>query len=923
MPESTPTLESLEREHRTNQLQMEVTLQRAEMQALSRALALDSLSRSFGSAGPQDAMESVYTDDYVNPQDYLRESGYQTFGSTYTTKNDRKDGDNYPHWTSETELASIRGVVRLIATYNKTCIGINRKLCNYVVGDKGFARKVISKRGAPDELLKACETILDEFDERNQIPGDLDREYCRRDVRDGELGPSLWHRGDGLVDLRTVEPDQVSEPTNPGELEDWLRTENQMGNDGVSGLPFASSWSYGVHTTKSDVCAKHGYYVQWDSDTSSWDYMPGGNEPCYPPASGMNTWMELWKANTDRNIKRGVSDYFAMGSDFELARKLMRNLTHAGALQSSIAWIREMAPGVTKQQITDSSLSYADRVVQRDTSSGTRTSYQVDYRPGTSLAMPSSQKFTKPPWTEQGNALALISIFEAMLRSIGQIWSMPEHMITGSAANNNYACHDEKTELLTKRGWLRFDEIQFGDVVATMNPKTKMFEWQELQDIHIYDHKGEMVALKSKHNFDQLVTPNHRMFFSSEGIAGREAIRDHKEFYQFKEASDLEHGDYLPTACDGKTVDSTPKFVVIPAVNHNRSYKNQLSHPSDVKIPLDVFLKYLGWWVSEGWISETNPDHGTYKIGISQKIGSDECVEIESTHASMPYSHRYYDRSNGMRTWYIYDKSLLAWLKENCGSGAYDKKLPEFVHGLPAYKQEILLKALVSGDGTSHKSGSMHYFTVSKQLADNVQSLAIQCGYASHVEKPMSNGVIPISIRAVNKRGMLKSKHIRSVPYAGKVWCVTVPNGIAITRRNGKMAITGNSILEAGSPFVKEIEARQGRHIKIWTSIYWKVLWFNWRIGRLGKYSWEDIRYAVEIQLTGPQVDVRDRLKETQRNSIMKRDGILSPVTYGSREGLDYDDEMKLGAKQQEPQVPSFGLGAVQESAGIDWRAYP
>lgn len=560
----TDSLEALEERYRRNQLVADIAVQEAQLESIRRAVSLDKQSRSLGGAGGEEALEALYDpEDYVDYNSLRNENySYMPAGAGFSTKTDRKDGQNYPYWQTESELSAIRGITRLLCTYNKTCIGVLNKVRNYVVA-QGFARKVVKKDDqCPRRLRDTVERVLDEFDSRNRITGELDQEVVVRDVRDGEAPSSLWHRGEGIVDLRIVEPDQISEPTNKEQLEEWLLAGTDGDMQGY-GLPFVSNWSFGVHSTKGDVCDVHGYYVQWDCDETNWDYLPGGPSPCYPPATLDNTWLELRKSNTDRNVKRGVSDFWALGGDVELARKMIRNLTHAGALQTAIAWIREMQPGITASQVTSATMATADYSTRSVTNSGaSKTTYHRTYGPGTELAMGANQKFTSPPWMNQSVAGAMIGIFEGMLRSVGQIWSFPEHMITGSAANNNYA-----------------------------------------------------------------------------------------------------------------------------------------------------------------------------------------------------------------------------------------------------------------------------------------------------------------------------------------------------------------SILEAGSPFVKEIETRQGWHIAYWTAIYWKVVWWNWRVGKFGNVPWEYIRSAVEIRLTGPQVDVRNRLQETQRNQILYQLGVMSKQTLCSREALDYDDEAKQGLGGQQPAGPETpGLPAPGET---------
>jgi hypothetical protein len=78
-----------------------------------------------------------------------------------------------------------------------------------------------------------------------------------------------------------------------------------------------------------------------------------------------------------------------------------------------------------------------------------------------------------------------------------------------------FICNDEKTELLTKRGWVKHNEILNSDIVLTMNTDAEKSEWQRIQEIHKYDVLDlDMVRLKNR-DIDQLVTPNHRILHKS------------------------------------------------------------------------------------------------------------------------------------------------------------------------------------------------------------------------------------------------------------------------------------------------------------------------------------------------------------------------------------------------------------------------
>lgn len=54
-----------------------------------------------------------------------------------------------------------------------------------------------------------------------------------------------------------------------------------------------------------------------------------------------------------------------------------------------------------------------------------------------------------------------------------------------------------------------------------------------------------------------------------------------------------------------------------------------------------------------------------------------------------------------------------------------------------------------------------------------------------------------------------------------------------------------------------------------------------------------DVLDQVEVKATPPTVVTRDELKEAQRDSLLSTAGVLSPQTFASRQGLDYDQEQE------------------------------
>ena len=70
--------------------------------------------------------------------------------------------------------------------------------------------------------------------------------------------------------------------------------------------------------------------------------------------------------------------------------------------------------------------------------------------------------------------------------------------------------------------------------------------------------------------------------------------------------------------------------------------------------------------------------------------------------------------------------------------------------------------------------------------------------------------------------------------------------------------------------------------------------WPRTMSGRFGEVPWPTLRQAIDIQVTPPQIEVRDPEKETRVRQILNSAGILSRHTWAAQESLDYEQEQKI-----------------------------
>jgi hypothetical protein len=395
-------------------------------------------------------------------------------------------------------------------------------------------------------------------------------------------------------------------------------------------------------------------------------------------------------------------------------------------------------------------------------------------------------------------------------------------VVMGQLEGANRACHDDQTELLTDRGWLKYADIKVGDVAGTMNPATGRFEWQCVTHVHIYpDYNGEMVRLTGQ-KIDALVTPNHRMW-SRRGQRAGKLTPDSP--YGFKAASDLRCSDVLPLSPLPQAAERV-NFFRLPGVRDGAGVRSN-GPTFDATVPMDPFMEFLGWFVSEGWtVSHRRRDNNApcHSVGVKQIISAvEECRRIHACMAALnlrkiqtSFTRAYagHESADGYArqetvTYRITDKRLWSWLRENCGRKSSEKRLPDFLFRMSGEQAVRTLEAMLLGDGSHRVSTpektytSLHasYFSTSRELMDQTQTLSLICGRAARMRKTMSSGVHAMGVSEYSREMSLLPKHISREHYQGTVWCVTVPNGLIVTRRNGKTLVSGNSAIAADGHF--------------------------------------------------------------------------------------------------------------------------
>lgn len=325
-------------------------------------------------------------------------------------------------------------------------------------------------------------------------------------------------------------------------------------------------------------------------------------------------------------------------------------------------------------------------------------------------------------------------------------------------------CISEDTEILTSHGWKIYKEIDENEEIATFNTETSEIEFQNINKKFVYDHFKEVLHLYTK-QIDLLLTPEHSIVYrgkksqKNNGKWLRKSINDFKSLTTY----------YIPVSsyCD----------------------KNR-----DLGIS-DEFAWFLGFMMAEGTFRE-------YDSRVYQSIKHKEInAKLRKVLSNIdPNFGEYIDERNmeieGYKTsptiqFQIHAKptrDIKKWFKN-----LNPKRFIDEILFCSEREFKNIIKGWVDGDGWEENRGnSIQIVTSDEVLRDFLQTFSIlhsrRCTWYER-----EKGDFCVTISSKNYATFVGKNSIEKKLYNGVTWCVNVPNGTIIVRRNGRHAIIGNS----------------------------------------------------------------------------------------------------------------------------------
>ena len=154
------------------------------------------------------------------------------------------------------------------------------------------------------------------------------------------------------------------------------------------------------------------------------------------------------------------------------------------------------------------------------------------------------------------------------------------------------------------------------------------------------------------------------------------------------------------------------------------------THPAKLEITPEL-LRLIGYYISDGSLNTARKNNLIQLYNSNPKVLKDMERCIKKTTGKEP-RERNTNRGYGEAKELAFNhKVFYELLKQKCGHGAKEKRIPEFIYGLSKEKISEFLTALWTGDGSCTPE-NFQYSTASKELANGIMHLLLKYEIVAH-----------------------------------------------------------------------------------------------------------------------------------------------------------------------------------------------
>ena len=356
-------------------------------------------------------------------------------------------------------------------------------------------------------------------------------------------------------------------------------------------------------------------------------------------------------------------------------------------------------------------------------------------------------------------------------------------------------CYDKDTKVLTTEGWKFFKDVTENDKYISLDEDNNLCEVKAKQ-IVVKHFEGKLHHWHSS-QIDLMVTPNHNMWLGN---------ADNPKKWDFIKSEDANNKRYRFNKSAKPTTVQGFNIFRIDGCDYENNFQSSFNKP--LEFDANTFFELLGWWVTDGSISEGKNGSGN-RIVITQikELGRERIKELLDI-LDLSYS----EYKSEIR---INCPQLYKWLKYNFVQNedfrkTYYIRIPRWFYStLSCENLKAFLNGIIGGDGTPHTKGNgFQIYTASEDFAEDLVELALYIGmcankysvperdrdwgeYISHCKEQYV-----VSFVTTNEHFFYAKNNTGKdeVEYNDNVYCVELPIYHRLyVMRNGKACWCGNT----------------------------------------------------------------------------------------------------------------------------------
>lgn len=315
-------------------------------------------------------------------------------------------------------------------------------------------------------------------------------------------------------------------------------------------------------------------------------------------------------------------------------------------------------------------------------------------------------------------------------------------------------CYSDDTEVLSDYGWKKLSDLRYDDKVAQYHEDGSI-SFVHPSDISATPYKGEMHHYTDNlGRFDLLVTPNHRMVVNNK-TKGLEVIRSHSLTPRKTEHKWLVAGD----AVGSRELTFYERFLIAFQADGSKERDGCTGERGHVTVRFNLKKERkkerLRWILNntsleyKEVIEPARPENTMFYVKLPNSLPKD-----------------------------------FSWVRTSNVSSVYAREFVEEASHWDCHRQ---------------RDNLFDFRSTNKQVVDTLQALCAIGGVHSKYKVMVDdrsekfNDIHCLSVRTkhigVDERTISKSV----VDYDGLVYCLKVPTGMVVVRRNNTTAISGNS----------------------------------------------------------------------------------------------------------------------------------